>query len=279
MKWLQWLHYLPFVLCCLYFLFAFHFHSVAEKRQLIHTQEVFGFAIRKNYGAAIALQVFIYNLLSVYAIESYARRYAHRSGLVLNRIRWGRFVIYGYFFVCILNNIASFFFPLANTGTFTTYFYLSGLMFLVYFTVILTGALLGSHFGSRAKSKKAVHLSDEEVQKLQAKLAPYLEREKSYLEFNLTLSELASRIGFRERQLSEFINTYCYTTFQDYINSFRIEEAKQLIKKSASSGQTILEIAYASGFNSKSAFNAAFKKHTRSTPSAYKKLAGKRGAK
>lgn len=267
------LHFLPFVICSLYFLFAYHIHSIEQKRLLIHSDEVFNFTLRKAYSAVIAFQVLIYNLCAVFVVETYARRYRRRGGLVLSGIKWVRFIIYGYFIACIFNNIASFIFPLTNTAEFSTYFYLSGLMFLLYFSVILIGALLGSHFGRQVMRHRAVSLTEEQVQKLQTRLAPYMEQEKPYLEFNLTLSEMAAGIGFKERQLSTYINTYCYTTFQDYINRFRIEEAKQLLAQNATSGQTILEIAYAAGFNSKSAFNAAFKKHTRTTPSSYKKAA------
>jgi AraC-like DNA-binding protein len=131
--------------------------------------------------------------------------------------------------------------------------------------------LLGSHFGDQLKKTRASTLTNDELDKLQTTLEPYMAEQRPFLQFNLTLSELAAKIGFKERQLSEYINTYCYTTFQDYINSYRIEEAKRLIGQSKNSRKTMLEIAYESGFNSKSAFNFAFKKHTHTTPTQYKK--------
>ena len=56
-------------------------------------------------------------------------------------------------------------------------------------------------------------------------------------------------------------------SFFDYVNGWRIEEAKPLIRNGE---QTVLAIAYEVGFNSRSSFYAAFKKQTGVTPSAYK---------
>jgi AraC-like DNA-binding protein len=58
--------------------------------------------------------------------------------------------------------------------------------------------------------------------------------------------------------------------FRDFINKYRIEESKFLLKNKSNGNKTILEIAYEVGFNSKSAFNAAFKKFTGLTPKEYR---------
>lgn len=265
------LHYLPFLLCSIYFLFAFHIHSIEEKRQLLHSQHVFDYTFRAYYSTFIALQVFIYNVSSIYTIELFARDKSPKSGSQLTRLKWNRFIIYGYFLACVFNNLASFIYLLAETREALNYFYISALLFLAYFSVVLCNALLGSQFGDQLKKTRAMTLSDEQIEKLHTTLEPYMADHKPFLQFNLTLSELASQIGFKDRQLSEYINTYCYTTFQDYLNGYRINEAKQLIQESINSRKTMLEIAYESGFNSKSAFNFAFKKHSRTTPTRYKK--------
>ncbi len=265
------LHYLPFILCSIYFLFSYHIHSIEEKKQLLLTQEVFNFTFRSKYSAFIALQVFTYNVLSIFTLERYASNNSPKSGSQLTRIKWNRFIIYGYFLVCIFNNLTSFIYLLAETRESLNYFYISAILFFVYFSVVLSYALLGSHFGDQPKKTRAMSLTNNQIEKLQSTLEPYMAEHKPFLQFNLSLSELASKMGLKDRQLSEYINTYCYSTFQDYINGYRIEEAKRLIQESANSGKTMLEIAYEAGFNSKSAFNFAFKKHSTTTPTRYKK--------
>lgn len=265
------LHYLPAILCGIYFLFFFHIHSNEEKSLLLHTQEAFDFTLRRNYSAFIALQVFIYNVLSILTLERFARNNSPKSGSQLRRIQWNRFIIYGYFLACVFNNLASFIYPLGETSEAINYFYISAILFFIYFSIILSYALLGSHFGDQLRKTRAMALTNAQINMLRTNLEPYMAEQKPYLESNLTLSELAAKLGLRDRQLSEYINTYHNTTFQDYINGYRISEAKQLIEQSKNSRKTMLEIAYESGFNSKSAFNFAFKKHLRTTPTQYKK--------
>ena len=58
--------------------------------------------------------------------------------------------------------------------------------------------------------------------------------------------------------------------FYDYVNGCRIEEAKRLLQDAIHRKKTVLNILYEAGFNSKSAFNLAFKKYTGMTPTEFK---------
>src|SRR5690606_41905073 len=75
---------------------------------------------------------------------------------------------------------------------------------------------------------------------------------------------------FRSHHLSQVINVSQERSFFDFINRYRIDHAKGLLSDPARAGN-ILEIALASGFNSKASFNRVFKKETGMTPSAFKK--------
>jgi len=104
-----------------------------------------------------------------------------------------------------------------------------------------------------------------------------MEGEKPFLESDLTLPGLSSRIGVPSYQLSQVINESLGTSFFDFINGYRIEEAKRLLLDSSKSAYTILAIAEEAGFNSKSAFNAAFKRHAGQTPSEFRQSLRKAG--
>lgn len=96
-----------------------------------------------------------------------------------------------------------------------------------------------------------------------------LEKEKVYRNNELRLADLAQSLDMSTHHLSQIINEEKKQHFFDYINSFRIKEAREKIE--AEPSKTLLEIAFAVGFNNKNSFNSAFKKQVGMTPSAYKR--------
>ncbi len=92
---------------------------------------------------------------------------------------------------------------------------------------------------------------------------------KPYLEPKLTLGSLAQSIGLSANHLSQVINQFEGVNFHDFVNKYRVEEFKNLASDPHRSHFSILALALDAGFNSKSAFNMVFKKHTDKTPSQY----------
>jgi len=99
----------------------------------------------------------------------------------------------------------------------------------------------------------------------------YLKTHKSYLNSDLTLSDLANQLHMTRNDLSQTINQTYDMTFSTFINKYRVEEAKDLLQNPGHQHHTILTIAFDSGFSSKSTFNTAFKRFTGLTPSEYRK--------
>ncbi len=110
---------------------------------------------------------------------------------------------------------------------------------------------------------------DAEAEQVLEQLSNHMMVNKPYLDPEFNLQKLALGIHFPEKQLSQLINQQIGKHFFDYINEFRINEAKILLKKKPD--LTVLEILYETGFNSKSSFYTAFKKQTSQTPTAYRK--------
>ena len=102
-------------------------------------------------------------------------------------------------------------------------------------------------------------------------LTTYMENEKPYLIPSLSLNDLAGKLLMSPRTLSQVINGSMNQNFFDFVNSYRIEEAKRILLDPSSQHETILEILYEVGFNSKSVFNSAFKKHADATPTQFRK--------
>lgn len=112
--------------------------------------------------------------------------------------------------------------------------------------------------------------TDPKAEQYIRQLQNLMESEKLFLDNQLTLKKLADRLGIPAYQLSQLINDRLNQNFFDFINSYRVNEAKRLLTDEEKSIYTVLAIGYESGFNSKSSFNSVFKKMTGVTPSDYR---------
>jgi AraC-like DNA-binding protein len=106
-----------------------------------------------------------------------------------------------------------------------------------------------------------------------ARLKEVMELEKPWLENELTLAELAARVGCSPHHLSQLFNERLGKTFFDYINERRVEEVKRCLLDASYATQPVLEIALGAGFNSKATFNAVFRKVAGCTPSEFRRAA------
>jgi AraC-like DNA-binding protein len=114
-------------------------------------------------------------------------------------------------------------------------------------------------------------ISDEELSILKSQLSQFMLNQKPYLDPEINLVKLAESFGTSTHKLSYIINSGYAINFFNFINKYRVEEAKLLLLNTKMDQYSILGIAYASGFNSKTSFNTTFKKITNQTPSDFKK--------
>jgi len=114
-------------------------------------------------------------------------------------------------------------------------------------------------------------LRRQKMQHYKQQLEDIMVSQQAYLEPNLTLPALANSVGCSVNHLSQVINAGFNMSFFDYLNSHRIDHARALLSEFKGSNGAILKIAFTVGFNSNSAFYAAFKKHVGMTPAQYRK--------
>lgn len=100
------------------------------------------------------------------------------------------------------------------------------------------------------------------------KLQQLIVQQQLFRNPDLKLADLAQKINIPAHQLSQLLNDNLKSSFSAYMNQYRIDYACQLI--SAGSSIKLEEIGYEVGFNSKSTFYAAFKKHKLTTPTLYR---------
>jgi AraC-like DNA-binding protein len=94
-----------------------------------------------------------------------------------------------------------------------------------------------------------------------------------FLDEELSLPELARAAKLTPHQLSEFLNHRLGKNFYSFVNGYRVAEACRQLREN--SDATVLEVAFASGFNSRTSFNVAFGKITGSTPIEYRRAAAR----
>jgi len=122
------------------------------------------------------------------------------------------------------------------------------------------------------EAKKQYHrkklLTGIDPESLLFNLERLMEEEKLYTSETLSLKDLADILSITPHQLSHLLNSERDTNFNTFVNQYRIEEAKRLLLEEAE--RSILTIAYAVGFNSKSTFYDAFSRFTGITPKQYR---------
>jgi AraC-like DNA-binding protein len=130
-----------------------------------------------------------------------------------------------------------------------------------------------SHDKQQTKRQVSLGKISADVQRQINVLNDFMKTHEPYLEPDLSIERLASLQSTDTKALSALINNYMGTNFFTYVNTFRIQKAKIMLVNPQNSKHSVLHILYEVGFNSKSSFNTAFKKHTGQTPTAYRKNA------
>jgi AraC-like DNA-binding protein len=110
----------------------------------------------------------------------------------------------------------------------------------------------------------------EKLELLKNKLLQKMETEKPHLDPELNLPGLAQKMGLSVHEMSELVNEGFGENFAQFVNRHRIEESKRLLFSEKHAHLSMVGIAFEAGFNSKTAFNMAFKKMTGVSPTDFK---------
>jgi AraC-like DNA-binding protein len=112
----------------------------------------------------------------------------------------------------------------------------------------------------------------EELGVLKEKLSNLMDNNKPYLDSTLNLPKLAQMMQLTTHELSYLINTGFEDNFFGFINTHRVEESKRMLGTPQYAHLSMVGIAFEAGFNSKTAFNTAFKKVVNMSPTEFQKL-------
>jgi len=225
-------------------------------------------------------------IASIYLIFTLKLLHNHRKKMVnyfsnsSDRIElnWLRLLVWGFLFILVISILSQTIhhftsINIAQFGGFYTNLLVTFFVFVIgYFGFRQTTIFIPEHLLNPStpeiKEKPIIPTTDQIYQQL----LDHMQTQKPHLEPELTLYKLAEQLQFPVYQLSQQINQHSGSNFFDFINQYRVDEVKRRIKYQEAQQKTLLALAFESGFNSKAAFNRAFKKFTGMTPSQYKKM-------
>jgi len=149
-------------------------------------------------------------------------------------------------------------------------------LFIIIASVVLAAGsvLITSRYRKIKKQRlkySTTSISDERMEGALAELTEMMEVEKVYLDPDLTLQKLAKQLRIHYNHLSRIINERFGVSFKNYINRYRVDEAKRRLSDPAEKDRNITDIMLDAGFYSKSTFNTAFRKFTGTSPSTFRK--------
>jgi AraC-like DNA-binding protein len=116
-------------------------------------------------------------------------------------------------------------------------------------------------------SQSALQAGD--LKRYQLKIEKYMAEQKPYLDPDLTIEKLSEQTRIKKLLLSQTLNKGFNKNFFTFIKEYRINHVEAELKNKSNEERTIMDIAYMSGFNSKTGFNRAFKEVTGKTPTEY----------
>lgn len=275
---LDYLHFLPIVLSYLYMSRFYFFYSTEEKRLVDK-------GLVDDFGTFSTLLVTACIVSAIaYAIHSNRLLNQHKqlietnfSNTALINLNWLRSFILGVALIFLTVTIVL----VSKDVIGVTYPFNPDYIF---YSMIVFAILSLGYFGIRHENIFSDNVLLETDEKLKAtykssslkediafkkhkELVEVMTEQKPYLEPDLTLNSLAIRLDVSLHHLSQIINQFEQQNFNDFVNKYRVEEFIERATKD--SHFSFLALALDSGFNSKSTFNAVFRKHKGITPSQF----------
>jgi AraC-like DNA-binding protein len=277
------LHFIPFGLCVLYLL-PYYFQSSEYKLNIYKSPaDLQWYYVRASLAILQALVYFVFiGLLIVRYLRAAKDKKSPAERAVLSQVRLIAISFFALWLIALLRHMFDLHRP--------AYMRYTNLVLPLCTTIIIyvmaylglrkPETLMGTDApppatepdGPPAKKYEKSTLTSERAEVYLNKLLTLMEREKPYLDGDLTLPGLAAKLSVPTHHLSQIINERLNQNFFDFVNAHRVEEAKRELINPAKKHYSLAAIAEEVGFNSKSAFNTAFRKHTNMTPSAFRKV-------
>jgi len=291
----HWLHFIPFIIFKIYYLQVFFISKEELNKIIIQVEQNNSPLHLVISGVAVAVQGLIYVIVALFVFREYLQKIKLtfstiekinlawlRYFTILALIVWTIVFIEEMcrivsmdtgaisFLVPILTSVfvyATGYIGMFKTEIFQQYDIYDNIHAVQNLTVALNQS--GANSDSTVKYQKS-GLSPEKANDYLDQLKRLMEEDEIYTNPDITLKDLSERLDTSTHNISEVINTRLNQNFFDFINSYRIERVKKDLLDKSKEHYTLFAIAVDAGFNSKSGFNAIFKRYTGQTPSEYR---------
>ncbi len=272
-------HFIPYILFFVTLIFVYHIRDIDFKREFLRRAEEEPGPYAAVVSFVIFLTICIYIYHSLRSINRYRARIKEEfSNIGRINLGWLDFTLFGFIVILALSMVVQIVITFLPDNEWINILLLILLFVLLLFIMgaIVRGLRSDVSFETElGESETVAHhkkmLTHKELDQLN-ELKALMLSEMPFLDPSLALRDLAEKMNASPRELSYLINQGDGSSFFDFVNRYRVQYAQDKISGSEDEKLTILEVMYASGFNSKSSFNTAFKKHSGYTPSEWKKL-------
>ena len=271
-KFIDFIHFIPLIFIIIN-RFKFYLTSTEEKINIIHNNNFTDFLIFKNpyIIKIIIVLMFTYSVFILFSLKNNLKS--------RNQARWLKWLVFSFigyvmsfttYFILVYFDLLS-----KEADHFIGFSMLFFIGLLTYFGFFQPAVFEGLSIDKIIpfKKYKKTGLSKDVSFEHKNRLMDFMEKEKPYLDNQLRLDHLADKLNLSRHHISQVINEHFDASFFDFINSYRIEEAKIMLKDNYE--LSISDVSYSSGFNNRVSFYNAFKKSTGVTPSEFKSFENK----
>jgi AraC-like DNA-binding protein len=268
------LHLVPFLAHVGYMTARFHRLPAAAKVAWLRAGGLGGFE-QQAIDTAIFLHFLVYGMLALRLVARHRRRvkdvYAEIQG---RRLVWLSSLLVYFLVIWLVSFVNVVWQNLHGPAPLVPWFVFD-LLLLSFASMIVFFALRQPELFSvpeplEPRREARPRLAPADRDRLLARVTTVMEEQKPFLNPEITLTDLSRSTGVAARDLSYLLRDALGTCFYDYINRHRVEEAKRLLAQ-GEDATSVLEVLQRAGFNSKSVFNTAFKRHTGLTPTEFRR--------